>query len=263
MNYFDEMNGIDGMSRMICYIYDGSFEGLLTAIYEVFSSREKPGRIACVKGLQQNLLEKYVSIDTDFEKAKLVYNSIKTKISPRALDNVRRVYLADREEDNAVIIYEYLELGWKVGAKVDSYLSDDRVLKVHKIRQRVDLEVHRMMGFVRFRLLQGGIYYAPVEPDNNILPLIVPHFSRRLADQNWIIHDVGRNLAALYNKKEWIIIDACLEAIPETDKSDFTYQELWKQFYNSISIKERFNPTLHKCLLPKRYWRHLTEKNGM
>lgn len=245
---------------MLCYLYDGSFEGLLTAIYEAYYRREKPDRIASVKCMQQNFLEKYVTIDTDFEKAKKVYNSIRDKISQEALDNVYRVYLADREEENATIIYEYLRFGWQVGAKVDSFLSDDRVLKVHKIRQRVDLEVHRMMGFVRFRLLENGIYYAPIEPDNDVLPLIAPHFSSRLADQNWIIHDVGRKLAALYNKKEWIIVDADLESIPGVDESEHTYQELWKYFYNSVTIRERYNPDLHKRLLPKRYWRYLTEK---
>lgn len=251
------------MREMTCYIYDGTFEGLLTAIYEAFSRREKPGRIASVRGLQQSFLEQYVSIDTDLEKAKMVYHSISSKISPEALDNVYRVYLADKEENNAGIIYEYLKLGWKLGAKVDSYLADDRVLKVHKIRQRVDLEVHRMMGFIRFRLLRGGIYYAPIEPDNDILTLIAPHFSKRFADQSWVIHDVGRNRAALYNKEEWIIVDAHLDKIPEEDEEENTYQELWKHFYSSVTIKERFNPDLHKRLLPKRYWRYLIEKDGI
>jgi len=251
------------MRETTCYLYDGSFEGLLTAIFEAFTCREQSIRIASEKGLQHNLLERYVTVETDLEKAKRVYRSILNKISRNALDNVYRVYLADREEDNAGIIFEYLKFGWKVGARVDSYLSDDRVLRVHKIRQRVDLEVHRMMGFVRFRLLQGGIYYAPIEPDNDILTLLAPHFSKRFADQSWVIHDVGRDRAALYNKKEWIIVDARLEKIPEADDSEQTYQELWKHFYNSVTIKERFNPGLHKRLLPKRYWRYLIEKDGI
>ncbi|NSW91858.1 MAG: TIGR03915 family putative DNA repair protein [Firmicutes bacterium] len=245
---------------MLCYTYDGSFEGLLTAIYVAYYRRENPEKIKAIEKLQQSFLETYVHIDTDYEKSKKVYNSIRDKISQNALDNVYCVYLADREEDNGTAIYEYLKFGWKVGAKVDSYLSDDRVLKVHKIRQRVDLEVHRMMGFVRFSLLEGNIYYAPIEPDNNILPLLAPHFSKRLADQNWIIHDLRRCLAALYNRKEWIIVDLSLERIPEIDAKEQTYRELWKHFYNNVSIKERLNPSLHKRLLPTRYWRHLTEK---
>lgn len=251
------------MREMTCFLYDGSFEGLLTAIYDAFYSRERNVRIASTRGLQQSLLEKYISIDTDLEKAEKVYHSIINKISPNALDNVYRVFLADREEDNARIIFEYLKFGFKVGAKVDSYLSDDRVLRVHKIRQRVDLEVHRMMGFIRFRLLQGDIYYAPFEPDNDILTLLAPHFSKRFADQNWVIHDIGRNRAALYNKKEWIIVDAHLEKIPEADEREQAYQQLWKHFYKSVTIKERFNPALHKRLLPKRYWRYLVEKDDI
>lgn len=166
---------------MLCYTYDGSFDGLLTAIHEAYYRREDPKKIKSIEGLEQSFLDTYVHIDTDYAKSKKVYDSIKGKISGDALDNVYCVYLADREEDNGTHIYEYLKFGWKVGKKVDSYLSDDRVLKVHTIRRRVDLEVHRMMGFIRFSLLEGNIYYASIEPGNNILPLVAPHFSKRLS----------------------------------------------------------------------------------
>jgi len=246
---------------MLCYTYDGSFDGLLTAIYEVYYRGEDPKKIKSIEGLDQNFLDTYVHISTDYEKSRKVYNSIEKKISRDALENVYCVYLADREEDKDTYIYEYLKFGWKAGSKVDSYLSDDRVLRVHAIKRRVDREVHRMMGFTRFSLLEGNVYYAPIEPDNNILPLLAPHFSKRLPDQNWVIHDLGRRIAAVYNTREWMIADAALLGeIPGTDAREETYRQLWKQFYSNVSIRERFNPSLHRRLLPERYWRHLTEK---
>jgi len=203
---------------------------------------------------------KYVHISTDFDKSQRVYNSIIHKISQDALDNIYHVFLADKDKENSTIIYEYLKLGWKVGKNVDLYLSDDRVLRVHQIRQRVGLEVHRMMGFLRFSLLEGNIYYAPIEPDNNILPLLAPHFAERMADQNWLIHDKSRELAALYNCREWMLVDANPGRIPGIDTNEKFYRDLWKEFYNAVTIGERYNLDLHKRLLPVRYWRHLTEK---
>jgi len=38
------------------------------------------------------------------------------------------------------------------------------------------------------------------------------------------------------------------------------FQELWKGYFNSMTIKERINPKLHRQNLPKRYWKYLTEK---
>ena len=245
---------------MLCYTYDGSFDGLLTAIHEAYYRREKPLEIQEEENLQYNMLYKYIHIDTDIEKSQRVYNSIKGKISQDALENIYHVFLADKENGRGTIIYNYLKLGWKVGKNIDLYLADERVLKVMKIRKRVGLEVHRMMGFVRFSLLEGNMYYAPIEPDNNILPLIAPHFANRLADQNWIIHDKVRELAALYNCKEWLIINSSPEKIPGVDSNEKYYRELWKGFYNSVAIKERYNLSLHKRFLPVRYWSNLTEK---
>ncbi|HHV97404.1 MAG TPA: DNA metabolism protein [Clostridiaceae bacterium] len=246
---------------MVCYTYDGSFEGLLTAIYEAYYRKEKPVKILQEENLQPSMLYTYIHIATDIEKSQKVYNSIMEKISEDALDNIYHVFLADREYERGTIIYNYLRLGWKIGRNIDLHLSDDRVMKVLKIRQRVEREVHRMMGFVRFSLVGGNIYYAPIEPDNNILPLIAPHFAERLSDQKWIIHDKARELAALYNTRDWLIVEADLGKIPIIDAGEKHYRDLWKEFYNSVAIKERYNLSLHKKLLPVRYWRNLTEKN--
>lgn len=148
-----------------------------------------------------------------------------------------------------------------MGGRVNLHLSDDRVLRVNKIYLRVAHEVHIMMGFVRFKLVEGGIYYAPISPDNNIIELLAPHFSERLADQNWIIHDVKRGLAVLYNKKEWIITDFDQDENVCLDGTEEKYRNLWKEFFNTIGIASRVNPKLHKQLMPRRYWKYMTEKN--
>ena len=37
------------------------------------------------------------------------------------------------------------------------------------------------------------------------------------------------------------------------------YRTLWKQFYNTIAIKERYNPRCQNTFLPKRYRSTMTE----
>ena len=49
---------------MIYYIYDGSFEGMLTAVYESYIRHECPEKILKGDCLQDNLFVEYVFIDT-------------------------------------------------------------------------------------------------------------------------------------------------------------------------------------------------------
>lgn len=73
------------------------------------------------------------------------------------------------------------------------------VLKAAQTVKKVGREKHRMEAFVRFRLTRGGIYFAAIEPDFNVLPLINSHFKSRYADQKWIIYDLKRNFGIAYD----------------------------------------------------------------
>jgi len=242
-----------------CYVYDGSFEGLLTAIYEAYYQSEKPDFIASQSNYQENLLVKKIVIQTDCLKADRVYNSIIKKISYEALRKVFCVFISELPE-SATMIYEYLRLGWKIGKDVDFFLSEQRVLDVHTVFKKVSHEKHRMLGFIRFRKIKGNIYYAPIEPDYNIVGLLAPHFVRRFSDQYFVIHDVRRNSAVVYNRREWIISEFTANQVIVLDNDEQNIQNLWKQFFDSITIKDKINPKLQKQFMPKRYWKHLIEK---
>lgn len=245
---------------MYYYIYDGSFEGMLTAVYEAYYRPEKPEKILRQDSIQQSIFASCISIITDEEKAEKVYFSIKEKISPMALRNVFYAFLS--EEDAATRIYQYLRLGWRVGKRIDDYHAEDRVLRLHQLSQKVSREVHRMLGLLRFQKIEGDIYYAEIEPDHNITALLAPHFARRMADQNWIIHDVKRDIAALYNKERWIMTEGQLQGEFALDEEEIQYQDLWKKYFKTIAIKSRKNPRLQKAFMPKRYWKHLVELKG-
>jgi hypothetical protein len=101
------------------FVFDGTFEGLLTAVHEAYYSGRKPGRIASELCLQTSLLEEYVRIPTDAVKSEKVYAAIRSKISERALEQVYHVFLSNLP-DAANTIYEYLRLGFSLGPKSTS-----------------------------------------------------------------------------------------------------------------------------------------------
>lgn len=244
---------------MLKYVYDGSFEGLMTAIYEAYYLRQEPDAIVPKYEFKEELFSSMVHIETELEKAKKVITSIKDKLSPSVLLEVFYVFLSEKE-GSSTLIYQYLKMSWQAGGNISGNLSDNLVRKINQICQQVKLERHRMLGLLRFRLVAGDIYYATMEPDNNILALIAPHFVRRLADQNWIIHDLSRGLAALYNQKDWVVTttERPLELV-EQEKEEF-YQELWREYFTRVAVEGRINPRLQRQFMPTRYWKHLIEK---
>ncbi len=246
---------------MIHYIYDGSFDGLLTCIYEAYYSREKPNEILYQENKQENLLVKKVYIQQDQTKAEKVYNAIRMKISQKALKNVFYTFLSE-DENAGRLIYKYIQLGFKIGRGIDGHLSDDHVLDLHKAVQKVLKEKHRMLGLLRFQKVRNDLYYASISPDYHILELLSPHFAKRMGDQNWIIHDTKRNLATIYNQKEWILTEMNLLQPITMEKEEEFYQKLWQQYFKSIAIKNRTNPKLQRQYMPKRYWKHLIEKEN-
>ena len=43
------------------------------------------------------------------------------------------------------------------------------------------------------------------------------------------------------------------------DETEARYRLLWKRFYDTIAIKERYNPKCRMTQMPKRYWGTMTE----
>jgi probable DNA metabolism protein len=118
-----------------------------------------------------------------------------------------------------------------------------------------------MKGFVRFRLVREGFYYARLEPDHNVLPLIAPHFADRFSDQDWIIHDLRRGMAIVHDvaRKQRVTADLDLLENPDFSDGEKLYQDLWKKYFTRIAVEERFNPGLQRQNLPFKYRRNLVE----
>ncbi len=246
---------------MVNYIYDSSFEGLLTAIYESYYSDKPPEHILPDRYVQQQLLCENIQIVTCEQKADKVYHAILKKISSYALRHTYYAFLSEKQ-DISTTLYHYLRLGFKVGKDIDRYLIDENVRCVHDISRKVGFERHRMLGLLRFRQVGTDNYYASFEPDYNITALIAPHFTKRLSDQNWIIHDMKRNIGAIYKKdtKAWIISDMMAYQPIHDISHEKMFQEMWKTYFNSIAIEAKQNAKLQRQFMPQRYWKHLIEK---
>ncbi len=241
------------------YIYDGTWDCFLTSVHHYYYDRQEVANIESALCYHQNLIDEYRHITTDKTKANAVEQAILNKISYESLENIQRCFFSELE-GREMSILNYIKLGFKIGGKIDSMLGEQTVLNVVVPARKVGMECHRMLGLIRFELLESNIYYAKIQPDHNIITFISPHFKERFADQNWVIHDIKRNLASLYNTRRMVISYMDLSTIPELHSEEVKFQDLWKNYYKHIAIKSRYNPKLQKHFIPKRYWKNLTEK---
>ena len=243
---------------MVKLIYEDSFEGFLTAIYDAFYSKEEITSIECDDNCELDMITTIKHTKTDIEKYNKVKDAIVTKIDPLALNKIYKLYLSNHK-DKGLLCYKYLKTAFKVGSDIHKHLYLDTVRELDLIERRVSLEAHRFTGFVRFSLINNNFLYSPIEPDNNILELISPHFANRFSNENWIIHDVKRNIASIYNKVSWEIIEMNSDIYNSLKNYTDEFEDLWKNYFTSTAIKERTNPKLQRRSMPKRYWKNLTE----
>lgn len=241
------------------FIYDNTFEGLLTAIFYAYSNKED-----CIitksSDYVPSLLNEISDISTEYDKFDRVYKSIVEKLNEEVLRNIYYIYLSDIKGSDCLAL-KYLKLCYNQGVNINLAKNNDIIILVDKYTRIVSGEAHRFTGFVRFKEVAPLSFYSSIEPDHNILPLILNHFTKRFSDQNFIIHDLKRELAIIYNKDSAIIRDFNKEdsKVFTSSVSDSEFEDLWKTFYTSVNIKERENHKLRNRFMPKRYWANLTE----
>ena len=253
---------------MIC-IYDGTFVGFLTVVFDVYASKLKPAQIVRECLWQPGFFDEPLHVITDVRKSERVWNGILKRSNKRTS---RMFYLAYASElpDIEMTLYGYLEkLFADATGTYCKNLLDDHSFELYQTARKVSLEAHRFTGFVRFQETSDGLLFAAIEPDHDILSLIAPHFSRRFGSQQWVIYDSRRDKGIFYNKSEMHEItlddkkfDVMTGEIVQNAKGDDQdlYRSLWKAYYKAINIPERKNTRLMLRLLPRRYWKYLPEK---
>ncbi len=243
---------------MKTFLYDGSFDGLLTALYHALADGNPENTLQQKTQHQPDLFSQSVSIATDSDLTQRMYKGITRRISRQTLRNLYHLYLSEIPEAGT-LSYHYLQKGFGVGSNLNQRLTDPVVHPVLKKCHQVLREYHRMTGLLRFQSLQNGTLYAAYGPDAQLTPLLAGHFSRRLSGQPWIIHDHKREMAAFWDAKEWILHPLPAEGELQLSDTEAYFQELWRRYFNQIAIQERKNLKLQQQFVPKKYRQYLTE----
>lgn len=247
------------------YLCEDSIEGIFTAIYQAWDSRNghSNNRIKVYeKEENYELFTEYIQVISDEKLAWKVRESIKKKIGFVAYEIIYFTAISDYE-DKADLIYRFMILGFQLGKNVINYLSEDSVNKAVKLRQKVWYEQHHYLGFLRFEELENHILCAKITPRANVITLLAPHFSDRLANHDFMIIDERRGLAVIHPaNKMWFLASTTMmnqEDLSHISRKERELQETFRVFVNSISIKERENKQLQQNNCPLRYREYMPE----
>ena len=153
----------------VTYVYDGSFEGLLTAVFESFESRELPCSIVAEDEFVPTLFA-CKTVDTDPQKADRVRRGLKN-VSADVWNAVRLGYLTC-VEDRGTLINDFVHMAMHYGAGVMRMLADDTVSRLTKAVRALKQESHKYTGFVRFSISEDNTLTSIIEPKNSVLPLL-------------------------------------------------------------------------------------------
>jgi len=245
---FDEPN--------LIYIYDGSFDGLLCCVFESYDKKEIPADIF-LPGTSHTILFEVKKITTDVRKSNRVLLSIPQKIGLPALDFVRHAFLTCFSQKELYILL-FLRLGYRYGPSIMNMLTNDIVNTLVKVVKHLNNESHLLKGFVRFSIL-NNVLVAEIEPKNYVLPLLTQHFCERYPEENFLIYDRTHSMALVYRPYQSAVIPIDDLELPEPDKEEQAFCELWRIFYDTIAIQGRNNPKCRQSHMPKRYWKYMTE----
>ncbi|MBB4602591.1 putative DNA metabolism protein [Hymenobacter luteus] len=249
------------------YAYDGSFEGLLTVLFAIYERKSAPNSIQPLGAVQGGLFAQPVQIDTHEATAARVWEGLLRHMNEEARTRLFHTFLSE-QPDRELLIFRYADLAMRAGRDISDNYADENVRRVAGIAQQMYREKHRMEAFVRFEKTSDGLFHATIDPDFDVLPLIAPHFTKRYADQRWLIFDRRRRYGLYYDLHRTDVVQFETNAPQRTtdisatvlDEREPLFKLLWQSYFDHVNIPERKNLKLHRRHMPLRYWRYLSEK---
>lgn len=255
---------------MVIFIYDKTFDGLLTAIFDAYSYKKFPDILLGEGETLPLFYDESFTVITDTERSERVWKGLQKKLSVPALSQLTTCWLSELPEID-LLLFRYIRKAIDAPRSIELNFGDPDVLELSKVFKQVKNERLRVIQFLRFQKAADGTYFAALKPLYNVLSLVIPYLQDRFADQKWLLYDLKREYGYYYDltsvtevhfeQKEGHLLTGFLdESIMDQDEKLF--QQLWQTYFKTIAIKERLNPKLHRQNLPARFWKYLTEKRG-
>ncbi len=270
---------------MHIFVCEDSLDGILTGVYDAWcykiahrsSLTEEDIALSCREIENYSLFAEYITVSPSLEKAGKVSRTLTTQFGGEFYQQLATAVLAVEPHekrqaiDKANAVYKTIvyalakppKSSVPYGEKVLHDLANPYVARVFELSRAICCEAHHLLGFLRFQELENGVLLAIIHPKNDCLTMLADHFTDRLPQENFMIYDENRDLAAVHAAgKNYMLADTSSidkSLLHRYSEKEETYQLLWKNFFESIAIEARKNPKLQAQNIPKRFWKDAVE----
>lgn len=241
---------------MLCLVYDATFDGFLSAVFEAFRLKNTGLTLVRSNGAALPALFEVRRVDTAPQKAARVSAGMDA-ISREWIKTLYGAWLSEFEGIDDDIL-NTLALGFSRRKNPMSALYEPCVRRVADADCKVGREAFRFQSFVRFTRVGSDLFVADIEPMFDILPLIGRHFHLRYGAQRFIIRDLVRARAVVSEQGGWHIAPLSGgELTPVGTGGEI--EQMWRRYFEAIANQSRKNTKLQQKFIPLRYRKYLTE----
>lgn len=242
----------------VAYVYDGTLEGLLSAIFLAYQRKENPEDISSNGSFNPRLGQRIVEVQTNIEHADRVRSGIVRACGADTFEEIVQVSLSD-EADKGAVALRFVRYAMHRGPRARFDAASPSVRRFSEIAKSVCNERHLWQQFMRFSKTQGGVYVAICNPKASVVPLLMGWFSARFNTQPFIVFDEIHHIAGVSRDGRWCLVETDDFTPPPASSDDALYESAWKAFYDSVAIDARYNPELRASFMPKRLWKNIVE----
>ena len=257
------------MKKAKVLIYDGSFNGFLTAVFMAFEERLAIADIRKNNQVQNGLFSEVQTVFTQMNKAKRVWNGIENK----SHSAIKEVYFSFLSESKGIemVLFKYIQKLFISENVLSSEPNPELALKTSQLSKMVGREKHRVESSINFELTKDNVYFANISPDFNVLPLISKYFRSKYSDRQWIIYDTKRKFGLYYDGFGVEIVSLDLRELYANSVltsnmfsgEECEFEQLRNDYFRNTNIKLLINRKLHKQPFPKRYRKYSAEKEAV
>lgn len=248
------------------FVCENTVEGIYSGIYDAWKTKMNREELGIVlKGnIEQELFCEYEESEAKYYKSIAIERMI---LKHLGVDAYKKIYHAILSQDagrgDAILGMMIEARHISDSRKISDQLGNRDVYKVFELSRRVLNEAHFFKEILRFKELSGGVLFAEIEPENQILVCIADHFANRLPLENWLIYDSVHCTTVVHqkNKKWFLVVDETPDYVKTKtcSKKEKQMENLWKETCKSISIQERENYKLQRKHLPLKYRKNMIE----
>lgn len=144
---------------MNIFIYDYTFEGLLTCIFDAYFRKTFPDLLLKEGEPLPLFYDETFHVSTDERKAMRVWRGLEKKISHHALSALTYCWLSELPEVDKRL-FRYIRKAIDSPRSIETNFADADVLELSKIYKKVDGERVHLMQFVRFQKAADGTFFC-------------------------------------------------------------------------------------------------------